>query len=276
MIGHPLKVGRISFVNVAPYFHHLAASGFAGEIVAGVPTDLNRRLAAGDLDLSPSSSFEYALHWRDYLLLPGHSISSIGPVQSVLLFSRRPLPEVAREEIFLTGESATSVNLMQVLLREYVGNGEVNCHVPEGSVEAKVASGASALLIGDRALRMARGLPAGMQVYDLGELWHRFTGLPFVFGLWIVRRQAYLAHRDDILRFRGQLDRALRLAFDDLEAIAAVEARDLGLTPAELADYWRTVSYELTPSHLEGLKTFFALCRKYGLLQEEPELCFVE
>jgi chorismate dehydratase len=271
-----LKVGRISYVNAVPYFHHLAETGFVGEVVSGVPAELNRMLAAGELDLSPSSSFEYALHWRDYLLLPGHSISSFGPVQSVLLFSQLPLEAVAGGEIYLTGESATSVNLMNILLREFYGAGEIVCRVPAVPVEELVAAGASALLIGDRALQLARSVPAGTQIYDLGELWQRVTGLPFVFGLWIVRREAWLTRRAEILTFRQRLDQALRLAFADLEGLAASGVPGSPLAPGELVAYWRTVSYELTPVHLEGLRKFFALCCRHGLLAEEPELCFTE
>ncbi len=276
MISSSLKVGRISYVNTVPCFHHLNQTGFAGEIITGVPADLNHMLAAGELDLSPSSSFEYALHWRDYLLLPGHSISSCGPVQSVLLFSRLPLEAVAEKEIFLTGESATSVNLMKVLLREFMGAGAMDCRVPETPVEELLADGASALLIGDRALRMARTLPEEMRVYDLGALWQRFTGLPFVFGLWIVRRSTYLARRGEVLAFRRQLDQALHLAFADLEPLAVSAAQGSPLSPAELVAYWQTVSYQLTPAHLDGLRKFFALCCRHGLLPEEPQLCFTE
>jgi len=271
-----LSVGRISYLNAVPYFYRLADSGFAGQIVAGVPSDLNRRLASGELDLSPSSSFEYARQWRDYRLLPGHSISSFGPVHSVLFFSRLPLEAIASEKIALTGESATSVNLLQVLLREFYGARRVDCRVPPGPVEEVIAAGGNALLIGDRALRAAGRPPAGCTVYDLGELWQRFTGLPFVFGLWIVREAAYLAQRAEILAFRRHLDRALELAFADLAGMAAAVPPGGPLGPTELVQYWQTVSYRLTPAHLDGLRRFFALCVKHDLLGEEPELRFTD
>lgn len=271
-----LSVGRISYLNAVPYFYRLVESGFAGRIVAGVPSELNHRLASGELDLSPSSSFEYARQWRDYRLLPGHSISSFGQVHSVLLFSRLPLELVAGEEIALTGESATSVNLLQVLLREFCGAARVSCRVPSAPVEEAIAAGGSALLIGDRALRAACHPPVGCGVYDLGELWQRFTGLPFVFGLWIVREDSYLARRAEILAFRRQLDQALELAFADLAGMAAAVPPGGPLGPAELVKYWRAVSYQLTPRHLAGLQKFFALCVKHGLLAEEPELRFTD
>lgn len=82
-----LTVGHITYANCVPFFRHLQDSGFCGRIVQGVPAQLNALLAAGQIDLSPSSSFEYARNWRDYLLLPDLSISASGPVKSVLLFS---------------------------------------------------------------------------------------------------------------------------------------------------------------------------------------------
>ena len=271
-----LTVGRISYVNITPFFYHLAAAGFSGRVVDGVPAELNARLAAGAIDLSPSSSFEYARNWREYLLLPGLSISSVGPVRSVLLFSHLPLEALAREEIAFTRESATSVVLCQVLLKEFCGAGDLTCRVPEVAVEEVVAGGGSALLIGDRALRLAQNPPAGIRIYDLGELWHRFTGLPFVFALWIVRRRVYLAQPCEVHAVRRQLGQALALAYADLDGMARAAAG--GPLPAEeLVSYWRdAVSYELTAAHLAGLQLFFELCRKHGLLDELPEFAFAE
>lgn len=271
-----LTVGRIKYLNTVPFFHHLDLTGFSGCIVDGVPSELNALLAAGELDLSPSSSFEYARHWHDYLLLPGLSISSRGPVCSVLLFSRLPLEAVAGETIALTGESATSVNLLHVLLKEFCGAAEVAFRISAERTEDIVAAGGSALLIGDRALRMAGRVPEGMQVYDLGELWYRFTGLPFVFALWIVRQRAFAEHPQAIRDFRRLLDRSLSLAFTDLAGIATTIAPDETLTVDELVCYWRdSMSYDLTADHLAGLQLFFALCRKYTLLDEEPDIQFV-
>ena len=272
-----LTVGCISYLNAIPFFYHLPRTGFAARVVEGVPSELNARLAAGELDLSPSSSFEYALHWRDYLLLPGRSISSRGPAHSVLLFSRRSLEEVAGEDVALTGESATSVNLCRVLLGEFCGAGQVSCKVSAVPAEEIIAAGGSALLIGDRALRAARSVPAGVQVFDLGELWYRFTGLPFVFALWIVRRSTCGKDPQAIRTFCHQLEQALALAFADLPGMAAAVAPGSPLSADELVAYWRdSMSYELTADHLAGLRLFYALCRKHGLIAEEPELRFTD
>lgn len=271
-----LTIGRISYLNTVPFFHHLDLSGFSGRIVDGVPSELNALLAAGEIDLSPSSSFEYARYWHNYLLLPGLSISSRGPVCSVLLFSRLPLDAVADEEVALTGESATSVNLLQVLLKEFCGAKEVVFRVSSERTEDIIAAGGSALLIGDRALQMAGRVPEGMQVYDLGELWYRFTGLPFVFALWIVRRRALAEQPQAIREFRHRLDQAMMLAFTDLAGMAMAVVQDKPVALDELVRYWRdNMSYDLTAEHLAGLRLFFSLCRKHALLDEEPEIHFV-
>jgi chorismate dehydratase len=268
-----LVVGHITYANCVPFFHHLAGCGFAGRIVPGVPAELNRLLAAGAIDVSPSSSFEYGCHWRDYLLLPDLSISARGPVQSVLLLSHRPLEALEEAEIALTGESATSVNLLRILLREFHGLQGVSFAVPGEPVEALVAAGRPALLIGDRALRAARAGLAPYR-YDLGELWQRHTGLPFVFALWIVRREAAVGKRTELLALQRQLSAARRLAFADLEALAAASPERAWLGEQGLVDYWRCMSYELGAEQLAGLRRFFELSVSHGLLSELPELHF--
>lgn len=269
-----LTVGRITYANCIPWFHFLRDCGFDGTIVDGVPAELNRSLAAGKLDLCPSSSIEYARHADDYLLLPGHSISAIGPVQSVLLFTPMPLTDLCETPIALTGESATSVALLRVLLREFVRLPAVDTVVPETSVEAAIAAGQPALLIGDRALRMAQQTPSGCQVVDLGALWHHFTGLPFVFALWIVRRDAAAREPDALRKLAMQLGMSRSRAFSNLQLVAESAAEREWLGEEGLIRYWQSVSYDLDPVHVEGLRCYYALLEKHGEIERAPDLVF--
>jgi len=269
-----LTVGHIAYANCAPFFHHLPGTGFDGRIVSGVPVELNRLLAGGEIDVSPSSSFEYAQHWRDYLLLPGHSISSVGPVQSVLLFSPNELSALDGVEIALTGESATSINLLQILLRELAGCQKVCCKVAARPVEEVIAEGGHALLIGDRALRASLNPPEGTRIYDLGALWYHLTGLPFVFALWIVRRDVVENKALELSRFVGQLQVARELAFADLDQLARQAPERDWLGERQLVAYWQQMCYELDAFHQQGLELFFHLCHKHGLLSEMPQICF--
>lgn len=270
-----LTIGRITYANCIPFFHYLRDTGFSGEIVDGVPADLNRRLAAGEIDVCPSSSFEYALHHKDYLLLPGHSISSVGPVYSVLLFAPDDLSALSGQSIALTGESATSVNLLKVVLQEFCGVSDIDCAVPDVEVEALLASGQSALLIGDRALRAGQNVPEGMRIYDLGAIWYHYTGLPFVYALWLVRRDAVARQASAVADFARQLAQARSRAFEALSHIAKQCEGNVPLTGEALVQYWERLSFDLTDGHLEGLRLFFTLCQKYALLPEVPEFEFL-
>ncbi|PLX85749.1 MAG: futalosine synthase [Desulfuromonas sp.] len=271
-----LTVGHISYLNCAPLFHFLPETGFSGRVVQGVPAELNRQLEGGFLDLCPSSSFEYARNWRDYLLLPGQSISSCGPVRSVLLLSPCPIEDLDGQEIALTGESLTSVNLLKIILKEFEGHHRIACRVPQEPVEDLLGAGQPALLIGDRALRAAGQKSPATHIYDLGELWLRHTGLPFVFALWIVRRGAALKKREELRTFLGQLAESRSRAFASLEALAEATPEKAWMGGEGLVDYWETMSYDLGPAHLEGLRLFFNLSVRMGLLDEEPEINFFQ
>src|SRR5207253_9485462 len=154
-------------VNMAPVFYRLQAEV---EEIQGVPTDLNRRLVAGEIDLAPISSIEYARHADTLRILPRLCVSSEGAVDSIQLVSRVPLERV--RTIAVTPESATSVVLTKVLLpeAEHVALGE--------EADAK-------LLIGDAALKSAFEDPTPH--HDLGRLWLERTGLPMVFAVWACR-----------------------------------------------------------------------------------------
>lgn len=271
-----MRIGRIAYLNVAPYFHFLRQAGFTGEILAGVPSELNAMLAAGTIDACPSSSYEYAQNADNYLLLPGHSISSVGPVHSVLLFSRGPLTTLSGTEVAITGESATSINLLKILLKEFCAIHDVCYVVPPGEVEALLAEGRSALLIGDRALAAAKTCPEGFQVTDLGALWYHFTGLPFVFALWILRRDAAAKYPEELQALSQQLQSSRHSAFEKLSAMAQDLSGQSLFSAAQLEAYWRGMSYDLTEGHLEGLRLYFTLCYRHGLLDKIPEFHFFE
>ena len=272
----PLSVGHIAYANCIPCFHFLRESGFNGTIIDGVPSELNRMLASGEIDICPSSSIEYAKHPFDYQLLPGHSISSIGTVESVLLFSSLPLSALNGVPIAITGESATSVALLQVLLKEFLRLDDVVCQVPDMPVEEVIARGEPALLIGDRALKMSGGGQQVENIIDLGALWHHFTGLPFVFALWIVRKEVVRQQGKAVVQFVGQLNASRAKAFSALEEVVHSAKEMTWMGEQRLMSYLNNVSYDLTPSHLEGLSCFYALLEKHDLIESAPELEFIQ
>ena len=271
----PLTLGYISYLNCVPFFGKLKEQGFNGRLVPGVPSALNRMLQHGEIDASPSSSFEYARNWSDYLLLPGHSISSVGSIASVLLFSPVTPDQLNGVDIALTGESATSINLLEILLRDFYRVSEVIMSVPGGSVEGLVYRGKPALLIGDRALKLSAAIPPGVGVYDLGRLWHQHTGLPFVFALWMVRKAVVAQHAEALGRLGKQLLHSRQSVLQQPQSFAEAAAQHTIMTPEQIINYWNTISYVLDNEHLKGLKLFFERCFKHGLLPEVPPLNFL-
>src|SRR5438034_8990967 len=108
-----VRLGRISYVNMAPVFYRVDAEV---DEVQGVPTELNRLLLEADLDTAPISSIEYARNADRLKLLPRLCVASEGAVDSIQLVSRKPLEQV--RVVAVTPESATSVALTRVLLPE--------------------------------------------------------------------------------------------------------------------------------------------------------------
>ena len=233
-------------------------------------------LQTGELDVSPSSSFEYARNWRDYLVLPDHSIASQGAVKSVLLFSPLELQELDGQCIAVTGESATSINLLRVLLREFYQLEQVVDQVPDVTIETLIKQKKPALLIGDRALKMAQNLPDGIKVFDLGELWMQHTGLPFVFALWMIRKAALEKYSNQLGQLGLQLMKSRQQVLAEPDNYAETASQKSGINPATIVDYWKTIDYRLDAAHQQGLILFFQLCTKYKLLKQEPELHFFE
>ena len=131
------------------------------------------------------------------------------------------------------------------------------------------------LLIGDAALR-ASVLNSDLLVYDLGQLWYEWTGLPFVFALWLCRRQAAEACSAEVTTLARNLVDSKALARTNLPSIAegAPEASWMGAD--RLVAYWReNISYDLDGKHLEGLILFYRYCTELQLIAAEPELHFL-
>jgi len=230
-------------------------------------------LASGGIDVCPSSSIEYALHPDRYVILPHLSISSIGSVGSVLLFSRLPLEELGGQKVQLSSESATSVNLLKILLSKRFG---CNCtfSLQTSPFEVALQEAPALLLIGDAALK-ASFLTSDLLVYDLGQLWYEWTALPFVFALWLCRMPVATKRSAEVAKLAGRLEAAKVQARDNLQLIAESSPEVAWIESDRLVAYWReNISWDLDEWHQKGLILFYQYCVELGLLEVEPELRF--
>src|SRR5512143_3419377 len=113
-----LKLGHIIYSNCFPPHAGIVLQKitFPFKLVEGIPTQLNRMLNEGSIDVSPSSSIEYAMNPGHYILLPDLSITSRTKVMSILLESTVPIEDLNDKIVALTTASATSVVLLRILL----------------------------------------------------------------------------------------------------------------------------------------------------------------
>lgn len=272
-----LRIGRISYANCTPVFHALdalyPASGY--EYIAGVPARLNDLLDKEEIDVCPSSSIEFARHSEKYLIIPDISISSRGPVKSVLLFSSVPVEELDGQEILLSSESATSVNLLKILLKKYY-DCDCSFRSADGDRIASLSESPAMLLIGDSALRASQSVP-GLLIYDLGELWYRWTGLPFVFALWLVNRRAVEERGMEVRLLAQQLMQAKKYAGENLNEIVKQSPDAAWMGHELLLEYWKhNISYDLDETYCEGLKLFYRHAADMGLISHAPDLAFLQ
>jgi chorismate dehydratase len=246
-----VRLGRIAYVNMAPVFYRVEAEF---DEVTGVPTALNHCLLAGECDLAPISSIEYARHAERLRILPRLCVGSEGAVDSIQLVSRVPLERVRC--VAITPESATSVVLTKVLLPDAE-------HVPlEEDADAK-------LLIGDAALKSAFEDPT--PPYDLGRLWLERTGLPMVFAVWAAREPV----PDGVAELEDALVASVRLAREEPEQLAYEASARYGYPAGFLARYFEKLRYRFGPRERAGLLTFLELAHDVGELDRVPELRFV-
>jgi chorismate dehydratase len=246
-----IRLGRISYVNMAPVFHRLESDV---EEVSGVPTELARMLLAGEVDVAPIPSIEWARNADRLKVLPRLCVSSEGAVDSIQLVSPIPMERIC--SIAVTPESATSVVLARVLFPDAE-------QVPLGvDADAK-------LLIGDSALRSAFEDPTPH--HDLGRLWTERTGLPMVFAVWACADPA----PEGIEELEDALVASVRRARAEPDVLAREAMERYGYPAGFLARYFEKLRYRFGPRERAALFTFLELARDAGELERVPNLRFV-
>ena len=231
--------------------HRLGQLAAAGSVIAGL-------LPVADF-FRLESSFEPLGHF---------GIAVRGRVRSVMLFSRRPLRQLDGAIIGVTEETSTSALLLRLLLEQrYRLTPASYQRVP--SEAARLGSpqrweGDALLLIGDEALRSQHSNAQYPFEIDLAFEWWLWRHLPFVFGLWAVRKDASAQHKKQI---EAGLARALAMNLGQLQAIGTEYAQPLGAPAAELTAYLAAFHYRLGPEETQAMAEFRELVQTHGLLE---------
>ena len=265
-----LRLGHIVYSNCFPVHAGILTGKipFLFKTVEGIPTELNRYLIEGKIDVSPSSSIEYATNPGKYRILPGISITSKTKAMSIILESKVPLSELDRKTVALTTASATSIVLLRIILELFEGVNSDFMQYEQG-VEEPYDTADAVLTIGDLALKRAT-TPRFPHAYDLGELWHGKTGLPFVFAIWQVNYRKNMEH-DLVLLYNALLD-SKQYGLSNLNELAEHHAGEFGLPAETLVRYWNTFSYDLGPEEQKGLLTYYGYAMELGVIDSVPDL----
>lgn len=226
------------------------------------PSALCQRLAKGQLEVALVSSFEF-LRNPIYRIVDDVSISSDGPVYSVVLAHRGAFSDI--QEIELDPASQTAVNLLRCLLAELgltprlIGGTPENTELPRAR-----------LIIGDQAIRFRQDHARTFQFWDLGEQWKKLTGLPFVYALWLIRPEVpdaeSIAQRLRILRDENLADVSRVVA----DAVADVADNKQEIIRKFLDRYYNEhLRFSFGTREKQGLQTFADLCAKHRVLPKE-------
>ena len=271
--GSTLNLGKIGYLNVFPIYYPLE-NGIVPHpfsIVPGVPSQLNGLISRGLLDISPVSSIEYARNADLYYILPDLSISSFGEVKSVLLLSRFPVERLSGKKIVVSSQSHTSVGLLKILSGLRFGFEPVFETASFSGFPRASDLPDGFLAIGDEALRLQR---SGIypHILDLGTAWYDWTGLPFVFAVWVVRKKAVDEKNGLIQSAVGSLLSAKRWGRANIGRICMEAAKAALLDMEELQEYYRCLRYDLNDLERKGLQLFYSCLVRIGELERAPDL----
>ncbi len=253
------RIGAVGYLNSKPLVEALPHLVPQAQIVLDVPSRLADLLAAGQLDVGLIPSVEYFAH-PQFRIVSDACIGCAGAVWSVKLLSRVPVEQI--RSLALDEGSRTSAALVQILLAKQHGVRPRVEPLPLDHDPLQTTTDA-VLVIGDRAMgtQPDERFPV---VWDLGQKWYEWTGLPFVFAMWVARPEA------DHPWLAEVLNQARDWGLAHLEQIAQREAPQLGLSVQQCLRYFQhNLHFVLGPRERQALEHFYRLARQCQLVQQE-------
>lgn len=234
-----LRISAVSYTNSKPFAYGIEHSGLKDKIdlTYDIPTDCAQKLIddEADIGLVPVAAL---LNVPDYHILGDYCIGSVGAVNSVFIFSEKPIDEV--RTVRLDPQSRTSNNLARVLIKNYWKLSPQ--FIAEGEADAFVE-------IGDRTFPHINSYPFS---YDLGEYWLKFTGLPFAFAVWA-------SNKPIPAEFVNELNQALKLGLDNRDKVLE-QLPQYG--SFDLHDYlYHKLDFNLTAEKRSAISKYLQLVR---------------
>jgi len=267
------RVGRIQFLNCFPLYYGLLENKIPLniELIKGYPSDLNRMLKNNLLDMAWIPSIAYARNYRDYILLPDVSVSSDGPVNSIFLFSKEPIENLHNRRVAMSNISTTSQALLRILMANYYQCApDYFDSAPE--LGAMLIEADAALLIGDDALRAYYKNDNRLLVYDLGQIWKEYTGLPMVFAIWAIREEWAYTHLDDLKKIHQVFLESIQFSLEHIKDAAIIASQWEDFDYPYLVDYFNALKYDFDGRKQKGLMEYYNQACSLGLIEQVPPI----
>ncbi|NNE66135.1 MAG: menaquinone biosynthesis protein [Pyrinomonadaceae bacterium] len=258
-----MRISASSYSNTAPLiwsFLYGSRHGSAEVILDNAPSRSAALLAGRRVDAALVPVIAYQTI-PDLFVVPDVCVGAREKVRSVCLVTKgNDLSQIG--SVALDTSSRTSVALTKIIFREFfAGDPEWIDHEPD--VDSMLESADCALLIGDPALT----LDQEYRKFDLVEIWKRYTDFGFVFAMWMT------GNRELEIDFNGARDEGLT----HLDAIIANYSDEISLADDEMREYLtENISFRPDESMKEGLKLYFSLAKKHGLIEEARPIRFVQ
>jgi chorismate dehydratase len=233
-------------------------------LIDAVPARCADLLATSQVDSALVPVIEYH-RIPNISLIPDVCVGSKNEVLSVVLVSKQSELKNVRS-VALDESSRTSAALVKIIFREFVGT-EPAWLTRSPDLTAMLELHDAALMIGDPAMTFPR---KGVTVWDLAGLWHRYTGLGFVFAMWMVRNEAAeQAKQIDFAAARSEGVAHIQDIVDDFQS-------RIPLSRDQLVSYLTdSISYDLDDQLSGGLNLYFQLAQKHGLVENVTQPVFV-
>ncbi len=237
-----LKIGLFNYLNSLLIYKDLKTSSEI-KILTATPKEIAQKLKNKELSAGQLSLYEYLKHKDKFVLLNDLCISSIKEVFSVCLFTSFKLEELQNKNIELNSESTTSNELLKVLFKNYL---KINIKESENfNADAK-------LLIGDNCLK-EKLLNNYKYNYDLALLWNEWQKLPFVFAVFVIRKDLTIKEKEiinnNILILKNNLQNNL-LRLEEIDFKHEIFINEF------IRKYYSYLNYQLTLKELNSIEVF--------------------
>jgi len=260
-----MNLGYIDYLNCYPFYYHMfEIEPLPGvRVIPGYPSELNRMMEKGELDMSPISAATYADLEEEIVLLPDFCLSSVGYVHSVILSSNIPIEELHGKKVGLSSASQTSVVLLKMILRKYYSIEPLYVSTaPNPSLKGQGID--AALIIGNEAMMQE----LSSYTYDLGDLWLRKTGYPVVFAVFAVRESLAGTYFSMIKSVIDSYHKSLACLDLGGETLIRKAREKYPSVRYDIDAYYRVLKYSFNPGLREAFTFYLQSAGELGLLKK--------